>query len=445
MKAALFALFAAALLPVSALQAQTPTPFVETTTLTFFWGFSETYVTSTDNAVPALPDDAVFDPLLLPDGFESYIYTGRARAYTGPVSNTFPPAGANKQIIELLLQRMVREREIAKQILGYRWQLIAVRDAPANVQEAATNPYTIFLSGQHPTSSLSFSLPVKNIGPEILDDEQTVPPLFPPTIADTGMTLTLGSYSGSFTESKWNEANNIARSATGTVSTAFTVDFGAVFYEDPKHNVDQPRQDPFNYHLKRNIWRASAAGLVNYTFRPIAQNTLPTFLVSSSGATGTGWFFHDRQEIEYKNNLPVLVNDITKNYLSGGTAPLRINLSTIQYQKRTIFYPIAPSALAAVVTGVIDEDNATVSLSWNDNSFNETGFYIQRKDNITNTWSVVYTFLNQRPDPEVGDEQPYVDTVVPNVSYTYRVQAFNVGPSTYSNEATATPTAVPAP
>ncbi len=89
----------------------------------------------------------------------------------------------------------------------------------------------------------------------------------------------------------------------------------------------------------------------------------------------------------------------------------------------------APSNLTAVA------DTFAVLLSWTDNSTNELGFYIERKNG--DTLSV---------DPFVVIDTVGVDTVnyndlgrTPNTTYTYRVQAFNLlGVSSYSNEVTTT-------
>ena len=89
----------------------------------------------------------------------------------------------------------------------------------------------------------------------------------------------------------------------------------------------------------------------------------------------------------------------------------------------------APSNLTAVA------DTFAVLLSWTDNSTNELGFYIERKNG--DTLSV---------DPYVVIDTVGADAVsyndlgrTPNTTYTYRVQAFNLlGVSPYSNEVTAT-------
>jgi hypothetical protein len=424
MKAAFLALSSVALLPslATAVESLAPTPFVETTTLTFYWGFSSSYISNAGTAVPALPDDAVFDPDALPTGFETYTDTLRARAYTGPSAGSFPAAGANRQIINLLLQRMVREGYLIKEDLDYRWQLTAVREAPANVEELATNPYRIFLTGQPSNFTYSYPIvPVLAFGEE--DGSDAPMPVF----WDTGLTLTLGGFAGNYTETNWGADNNKVRNASGSVSTAFTIDFGALFYEDPKHGEDEPESDPeFNYHLKRNYWQASATGLINYGIRSIS-GPLPTFIASTAKATGTGWFLHNRLELEYDDGVLKIVDDPAKTYTHAGLAPLRVTMSTIQYQKRTVFYPHAPSTLA----GNFDVGTTSVNLTWQNRTSFGTDIVIERREGA-GAWTQLVTL---EPNDEGVIPESYSDTTVsPDSSYSYRVQAVDLnGPSLFSN------------
>jgi hypothetical protein len=89
----------------------------------------------------------------------------------------------------------------------------------------------------------------------------------------------------------------------------------------------------------------------------------------------------------------------------------------------------APTNLTAVA------DTFAILLNWTDNSANELGFYIERKNG--DSLSV---------DPFVVIDTVGTDVVsyndlgrTPNTTYTYRVQAFNlISVSPYSNEVTAT-------
>lgn len=74
-----------------------------------------------------------------------------------------------------------------------------------------------------------------------------------------------------------------------------------------------------------------------------------------------------------------------------------------------------------------------IDLSWNDNSNNNSGFSIERKEGAGGTWIEII---------QIGDIGSYSDnSVTPFITYYYRVRAFNTIPdySGYSNEASALP------
>ena len=102
---------------------------------------------------------------------------------------------------------------------------------------------------------------------------------------------------------------------------------------------------------------------------------------------------------------------------SCGTSPNNNGGST------TTVVPIAPSNLTGTVLS-----NSSVSLSWVDNSTNETGFKIERRLNGTTQFSVI-GIVN-------ADITGFIDSnLTANTSYEYRVYSLNaVGNSiTYSN------------
>jgi hypothetical protein len=86
----------------------------------------------------------------------------------------------------------------------------------------------------------------------------------------------------------------------------------------------------------------------------------------------------------------------------------------------------APTNLVATAVS-----KSQINLSWTDNSNNETGFKIERKQG-TSGWSQIATVG--------GNATTYQNTgLTPNTNYTYRVYAYNSGGSSdYSNEASAT-------
>ena len=89
----------------------------------------------------------------------------------------------------------------------------------------------------------------------------------------------------------------------------------------------------------------------------------------------------------------------------------------------------APTDLAGTAS-VKNKKTATVSLSWTDNSANETGFLVQRADNVGFSVNVV----NATVGPNVSSLN---QNVTPGKTYYYRVHAFSdTHQSTWSDTAT---------
>ena len=74
--------------------------------------------------------------------------------------------------------------------------------------------------------------------------------------------------------------------------------------------------------------------------------------------------------------------------------------------------PTKPATFTASASGM------TVSLAWSDNSTDETGFKVLRKDSLTGSFSTVTT--------TAADATSYSDTVTATGSYWYRVSATNI-------------------
>ena len=88
--------------------------------------------------------------------------------------------------------------------------------------------------------------------------------------------------------------------------------------------------------------------------------------------------------------------------------------------------PLAPSDL-----NVFNETNQSLTLNWTDNSDNEDGFKIERK-NETEIYSEI-TVTNQNIEVLVDEN------LKSNTTYFYRIKAYNaIGDSSYTNEANAT-------
>lgn len=81
--------------------------------------------------------------------------------------------------------------------------------------------------------------------------------------------------------------------------------------------------------------------------------------------------------------------------------------------------------------------SSQINLTWNDNSNNETGFKIERKTGSNNYVQVGMVEANTATFSDTGRSN--------NVTYTYRVRAYNhEGYSNYSNEVSVTTVALPA-
>ncbi|MEW6416696.1 MAG: fibronectin type III domain-containing protein [Nitrospirota bacterium] len=94
--------------------------------------------------------------------------------------------------------------------------------------------------------------------------------------------------------------------------------------------------------------------------------------------------------------------------------------------------PTSPSGLTATAVSSIQ-----INLSWTDNSNNETGFKIERKEGVSGIYSQIATVgTNITTYPDIG--------LTPGTIYYYRVRAYNEGgDSNYSNEANATTLPLP--
>ena len=87
--------------------------------------------------------------------------------------------------------------------------------------------------------------------------------------------------------------------------------------------------------------------------------------------------------------------------------------------------PIAPTLDNVTQIPATSDSGYRVSLTWTDNSTDETGFKVLRKDTLTGSFSTVTT--------TAADATSYIDTVTEAKKYWYRVSATNsIGDSTRS-------------
>jgi subtilisin family serine protease len=148
-----------------------------------------------------------------------------------------------------------------------------------------------------------------------------------------------------------------------------------------------------------------------------------TSMVAPHVAGVAGLILSLNPDLSYTQIKDIILNSVdAKPSLSGKTLTGgRINAFA------AVSRPPAPSNLAAAATS-----SSQINLSWTDNSYNETGFKIERKIGATGTYSQVAT---------VGaNVTTYSDTGLNgSTTYYYRVRAYKTaGDSSYSNEASAT-------
>ncbi len=189
---------------------------------------------------------------------------------------------------------------------------------------------------------------------------------------------------------------------------------------------------------------------------PTVISVSPNTLTQGTGAqyvTITGAYFTSSSYHQFSNNAPgswydpqiaPTINNSTSMTVTVNTSALaagtvvyiRVCASqgssacsgsvAVTIQAAAAATPTAPSGLVALAAP------SFMSLAWNDNSSNETGFTVERKTGASGSWSQIAS---------VGQNiAAYLDYgVSAGVTYYYRVSAYNAsGNSGYSNEAYAT-------
>lgn len=159
-------------------------------------------------------------------------------------------------------------------------------------------------------------------------------------------------------------------------------------------------------------WAEADSGMTDLTVLTLAANGNDIF-----AGTQAGGIFHSTDNGEFWTSMNEGIQSIDKinylyindNYIYAGTKGLwrRILYETI---------PAAPTNLFAIA------DTFTVDLNWTDNSNNELGFKIERKDdslNVPGPWTLI--------DSVGANITTFTDTgLTPFTTYSYKVYAYNV-------------------
>jgi len=160
------------------------------------------------------------------------------------------------------------------------------------------------------------------------------------------------------------------------------------------------------------------------------------FEISGNGVTGWGnWLYYTPSNgsvsaTVYVRFCPTLVQNYSGNitHTSSGASQKNVSVSG----SGTEVPPNSPSNLNATA-----QSSTQINLSWTDNSNNESGFKIERKNGSSGNWSEIAQVATNTTS--------YSDNnLTPNTQYCYQVRAYNsAGNSNYSNESCATTSDVP--
>ena len=214
-----------------------------------------------------------------------------------------------------------------------------------------------------------------------------------------------------------------------------------IFYSTGQNVLLYSEGGNVNNTLDYNLWYTeSGAGSAQFTWQSTWYGNFSDFQ-SGSGQDANSVFndplfddaanadFHVSQTSPAVNaGDPTFVADADETDLDGDIRIIdgRVDIGADEVQ--VIPPPLAPSALTANEFGAYQID-----LAWTDNSFDETGFRLERHSGDGNFATVVVVAANVTSYSDVG--------LAPASTYTYRVVATsNAGDSDFSNAASATTT-----
>jgi hypothetical protein len=209
--------------------------------------------------------------------------------------------------------------------------------------------------------------------------------------------------------------------------------------------VQQNSSDPVTTYLAKATFTIvdndTGTPPASFTLSGSAQcnGSLPQIVLSGWGSSGATTFDVYRNGSLYSpantgstfTNTSVTAGTTYSYYVVAKNASGLTTSNTISVTARTncggtTTAPTAPSGLVALAA------SSFMSLAWNDNSSDETGFKVERKIGVSGSWSQIAS---------TGQGiAAYLDYgVSAGVTYYYRVSAYNSsGSSAYSNEASVT-------
>jgi hypothetical protein len=214
-----------------------------------------------------------------------------------------------------------------------------------------------------------------------------------------GLALDVGAFEFVDTRTTETKVPIDAAAGTNTISTTVPFDFSVMNSGDKSVIRGQSVSNDISATLSSGSSQAVS----------FSTSGLPTGATASFTSSGSCIPPCSRTlTIATSDSTPTGTHTITMTAAGGGVTKTTTFTLTIN----------TPTAAAGVL-----------SLTWNDNSTNESGFAIERKTGTTDVYTQIAT---------VGSNlNSYVDTaVVAGVTYCYRVNAFNsAGASTYTTEA----------